>query len=686
MLLFCNIGFGKGRNSMDNIIRKIRKTKVFSIMVITILLMTTVVMTGCSNGSSDGNADTSGVMDTNGTTDSVENGTSNGGAASGGTSALGSTGTLVGTISLVEIEDMFTNRDKEVGYDESSSVFIELNGDSIKSSSDTVQVDGTSAVISEEGTYIISGTLDDGMIIVNADDKAKIQLVLDNVDISSSTSAAIYVCSADKVFITLAANSENTLSNGGEYVAIDDNNIDAVIFSKEDLTLNGTGTMDINAAAGHGIVSKDDLVITGGTYNITAVKHGLSANDSIRIADGSFTIVSGKDGMHSENEDDTSLGFIYVADGSFDITAEDDGLSAGGYMQLDNGNYGLQCTAKALKAVGDMIINNGTYAIASTDDSVHSNSSITVNGGTYTISTGDDGFHADSDLTITGGNITITDSYEGLEGLCITISGGDISLVSSDDGINAAGGNDQSGFGGFGGFGGRGGDSFTANADAHIYISGGIINIDAKGDGIDSNGDLYISGGEVYVSGPEDGGNGALDYTSDGVITGGILVAAGASQMAQNMGAQSIQGSILLSFSTQAAGSTISLADSSGKEILSWQSGKTYSSVVISCPEIATGSTYTVTAGTVSNTVTMDSTIYGGGSGMFGGGMGGGQKPDGMGGRGEKGNKGENGGMNRGEMPSGEMPNGEMPSGDMPSGEMPSGEMPTGELPAGDSI
>ncbi|MGN1188701.1 MAG: carbohydrate-binding domain-containing protein, partial [Lachnospiraceae bacterium] len=286
---------------MDKFIRKVRKTKIISVIAVAIFLMTTVLMTGCNNSSSGSN----GTGDSKGIENSIGTTASNGGVTSGGTLASDSGSTLAGVVSLVEIEDMFTSRDKEVGYDESSSVLIELNGDSIKSSSDTVQIDGTSAVISEEGTYIISGTLSDGMIIVNADDSAKIQLVLDNANISSSTSAAIYVRSADKVFITLAANSENTLANGGEYVAIDDNNIDAVIFSKEDLTLNGTGSLSINAAAGHGIVSKDDLVVTGGTYKITAEKHGFSANDSIRIADGNFTIVSGKDGLHSENEDDT---------------------------------------------------------------------------------------------------------------------------------------------------------------------------------------------------------------------------------------------------------------------------------------------------------------------------------------------------------------------------------------------
>ena len=141
-------------------------------------------------------------------------------------------------------------------------------------------------------------------------------------------SAAIYVRSAKKVFVTLAEGTENTLANGGSYIAIDDNNIDAVIFSKEDLTLNGSGNVTITAAAGHGIVCKDDLAITGGNYEITAEKHGIEGKDSVRIADGTFTITSGKDGIHVENEDNEE-GYLYIENGTFTITSEGDGISAG---------------------------------------------------------------------------------------------------------------------------------------------------------------------------------------------------------------------------------------------------------------------------------------------------------------------------------------------------------------------
>ena len=267
------------------------------IKTISAALISAMLITGCSahNSGSTTNYSSHGVLasSTDASTaagkntdgDSSDNPTNE---SSGSASNSSSSATTISNATSIDTSDMFTNRDKEIGYDESTSVKLTLNGDSISSSSSSVAISGSTATISEEGIYIISGTLDDGMIIIDADKNAKIQLVLDNASINSSTSAAIYVCKADKVFITLAAGSENTLSNGGEYIAIDDNNIDAVIFSKDDLTLNGIGILTINAGTDHGIVSKDDLVITGGTYNITAAGHGLSANDSIRIADGTL--------------------------------------------------------------------------------------------------------------------------------------------------------------------------------------------------------------------------------------------------------------------------------------------------------------------------------------------------------------------------------------------------------------
>jgi hypothetical protein len=485
-----------------------------------------------------------------------------------GTSNQTATATPSDATSTVDA-DMFTNRDYEIGYDESSSVTITLSDDGSTASSSDVTIDGSTITISDEGTYILSGSLTDGMVIIDAGKKDKIQLVLDNVDITSGTSAPIYVKKADKVFVTLASGSSNTLSNGGEFVSIDDNNIDAVIFSKSDLTLNGEGNLTIESPAGHGVVSKDDLVVTSGTYTITASKHGLSGKDSVRIANGTFDITSGKDGLHSENSDDDTLGFTYICGGDFTINADDDGI------------------------------------------------------------------HAETDLTITDGNINVEKSYEGIEGLTINISGGDIHVVASDDGLNAAGGSSDSFSFGGGGFGGNmqtpdtnveTENTDSSSQDATIYISGGTIYVNAEGDGIDSNGTLSISGGEIYVSGPTNGGNGAIDYETSGTITGGIVIAAGASQMAMNFGSDSTQGSILVTTNAQEAGTTVELKDSENNVLAAYTPEKTYDSVVISCPDITTDETYTFTAGTYSTDITMDSLIYGEGSNGFGmgGGMGGG--------------------------------------------------------------
>lgn len=469
----------------------------------------------------------------------------------------------------IDTSDMFTDRDKEIGYDEENSAFITLADDKSFCDSNAVQIDGNTITITDEGTYILSGELTNGMVIVDAEDTDKVQLVLDGVEITSAESAAIYVRSADKVFLTTASGSENILTNGGTYTAIDDNNIDAVIFSKDDLTLNGAGTLTIHAAAGHGVVSKDDLVLTSGTYEIEAEKHGLSGKDSVRIAGGTYQITCGKDGVHASNTDDTSLGFIYIAGGNMQITAADDGM------------------------------------------------------------------HADSELMITGGTIHVVESYEGIEGLSIDITGGTIDVTSSDDGLNAAGGNDSSGFGG------RGGDIFAVEEGAYIRISGGTLHVNASGDGIDSNGYLTISGGKTYVSGPTNSGNGALDYNGEGVITGGIFVAVGSSGMAQNFSNSSTQGAILVTVNTQTAGSSISLMDSNGNELVSWTTDKEYASVGVSCPEITVGETYLLTAGNSTQEITMDSLIYGGGgmNGQPGSGMPG-QSENGMPGQDRKRNDG----------------------------------------------
>ncbi len=469
-------------------------------------------------------------------------------AASSETTASETTVSETTTVETVAAaSEMFTDRDMEIGYDEETSARITLSGSSASSDSDAVQISGSTVTITDAGTYLLSGTLDDGMIVVNAEDTDKVQLVLDGVGITSSTSAAIYVLEADKVFITTTSGSENTLANGGEYVAIDDNNIDAVIFAKSDLTLNGAGNLTISAAAGHGIVSKDDLVLTSGSYDITAANQGLSGKDSIRIANGSYTITSGKDGIHAENTDDTSLGFLYVSGGTFDIAAEGDGMSASAYLQIEDGTFtittgegsasvtmetdtmgfrqrgGFQTettetetvdmvSQKGVKADGAITIAGGSFVTNTVDDSVHAGGDILITGGEFELRSGDDAVHSDAAVTIQNGTFTIAYCYEGLEGLSTTIDGGTFDITSVDDGINAAGGADSSGFGG----GRPGQDQFSANSDSFIIINGGDLVIVSTGDCIDSNGSLTINGGTVNLT---CNGNGDTALDCDGTYT-----------------------------------------------------------------------------------------------------------------------------------------------------------------------
>ncbi len=241
---------------------------------------------------------------------------------------------------ILDSSDMFTNRDKEIGYDEETAIAINLSDGASTADSDSVVIDGDTITITEEGTYILSGSLTNGQVIVEAED-AKVQLVLDNADISCETSAAIYVRDADKVFITTAEGSENAVCTSGEFVAIDDNNIDAAIFSKSDLTLNGAGSLEVTCANGHGIVSKDDLVITSGTYVVDAGSHALSGKDSVRIAGGSFELTAGKDGIHSENTDDEEKGFVYIENGSFTITSDGDGIDASYVVEIVDGSFDI---------------------------------------------------------------------------------------------------------------------------------------------------------------------------------------------------------------------------------------------------------------------------------------------------------------------------------------------------------
>lgn len=502
----------------------------------------------------------------------------------------------------VSKSEMFTERDLSGDYDESEAETITLSGSSATTSAASgVTINGNKITITAEGVYIVSGTLTDGQIIVEADDAAKVQIVLKSASITSSNSAAVYVRSADKVFITTAAGTENTLANGGSFVADGDTNIDGAVFAKDDITFNGSGSLVIESPAGHGVVGKDDVKFAGGTYTITAANHGVQANDSVRLAESDVTVTSGdgKDGIHVSDDADGEQGtesdsFFYMADGNL------------------------------------------------------------------TVSSGDDGIHADAAVNIEGGTIVINESYEGIEGLSISISGGSTALTASDDGLNAAGGNASGGSQTFGSDdwgGGAPGGMIDGGTGGSIVISGGSLKITAGGDGIDSNGSLEISGGYTVVEGPTQGDTSVLDFNSSGTLTGGTFIGTGGAGMASNF-TDAEQGLIAVSVGDQSAGSSVKLTNSNGDVIAEVTPELDYAVVYVSTQDMAQGDTYTLTAGTYSESITLSdimySTLSGGMRGSFGGGGPRGGMNDSLSGEGsgetdrEMNGNGQPGGMHRG--------------------------------------
>ena len=449
-------------------------------------------------------------------------------AVAGCTGAKSSTGNVVSSETETNAEetsaqseagsfssaDMFTERDLAGTYEESGAVYVTLSGDGITGETDGVVINGQTVTITAEGTYIFSGTLSEGQIVVDADN-AKVQIVFDNVDITCASSAAVYVKSAEKVFVTLAEGAQNTLRNTDEYVAIDDNNIDAVIFAKSDLTLNGTGSLTIVSAEGHGIVSKDDLKITGGTYDITAAGHALSGKDSVRIADGTFILTAEKDGIHAENADDEEKGYIYIADGDFAITSDGDGMDASNIVQIEDGTFDITAgggTADSLKThesdmpggpgggmpqngarpggesmpqmgekpdeesmsqMGEKPDGENMPQDTTTDESGTSTKGIKagggmyLNGGTYQIDSADDSIHSNANITIADGTYTLATGDDGVHADdALIVNGGTITVTESYEGLESP----------------------------TVTINDGMIDITARDDGVNAAGGTDQSG------------------------------------------------------------------------------------------------------------------------------------------------------------------------------------------------
>ncbi|MDE6678763.1 MAG: carbohydrate-binding domain-containing protein [Ruminococcus sp.] len=532
-----------------------------------------VMATACSENNSDSGTTTSEKMTTTisaGTTDNTEPAEIE--TTESDETVAEKNSVLLSSSVKTSDSELFSDRDLNPDYS-SPTTEISFTGKSAEIIGSGVTVDGSKVTITDEGIYHLTGILDDGQIIVDAD-KNKVQLVLDNASINCSNSSAIYVSSAKKVFITLAENSKNYLSDGTEYVFADTEKSepDAVIFSKDSLTINGNGEIEVTGNYNDGIRSKDDVVITGGKITVNAVGDGIKAKDYVAVANGELNITAGQDGIKATNTDDVSLGFVHVEGGTLNINADGDGIQAETIFTSTDGIFNITSGGGSSASTkvhnddfggfgkgggfgrgggfnkGEMPDNFGdfnpedfrnfnpddfekfnsempdnpeqlAFSTENNDNTsdtvstkgIKASAEINILGGTFNINSADDAIHSNADVCIENGNITLETGNKGIHSdNTTTINNGSVNITKSYEGIEAT----------------------------VIIVNGGSVEINASDDGFNaSDGEtnqsgmgtysdsimLNINGGTVYVNASGDG----LDSNGDINISGGTIIVDG---------------------------------------------------------------------------------------------------------------------------------------------------------------
>ena len=496
---------------------------------------------------------------------------------------------------------------------------------------DGVKIDNNIIKISKKGVFYFSGENDNSQIEVDCGDDDLVVLVFDGVKISNKSSSVINGINAKEIIINLKSGTESVFSDAKEYsVFTDDDEPNSLIFSKTDLTINGTGSLTINANYKDGIASKDILKILNSKLIIKAQDDGIRGKDAVYLKNANITIVSLGDGIKSTNDKD-GKGYIYIDGGTLDITSSGDGIDCQTVLRINDAKIEIvtngevedktqmqekdfmqkgertkfnqsndfaeittsskeeeNVSSKGIKAGTEITIDSGKINIVSTDDAIHSNGAIIINDINCSLSTGDDGITADTSLIIKNGDITISKSYEGLEAQYIQIDSGNINIKSSDDGINVYGGSDNM-------FMGMENQAKNVETNRLLVINGGNIKVDASGDGLDSNGSIKIAGGEIIVAGPTNSGNGALDYNYNFELNGGNIIYYGASGMWQD--ATEDKSSVYtVSFGVQAGNSNdkIVLKDEDGNVIEELVADKSYQRISFASEKIVKGKKYTL--------------------------------------------------------------------------------------------
>ena len=551
--------------------------------------------------------------------------------------------TAVATYADIDNMDLaYTDHDKDASYDEASATKIILDGESAQVEGTGAQVEGAKVTIDAAGTYVISGELADGQVCVNVAETDKVQVVLAGAQIHNETGAALFVEQADKCFITLAEGTENKLSDGADYsFAEGEDEPDATLFSKDDVTINGTGSLAVTANYSNAIASKDNLTITGGTYNISAKEDGLRGKDSLKILDGTFTVEAGEDCLKSSRDDDPTKGFVCIDGGTFELNAGDDAVHGETYLRVTKGDITVPTCNEGLEAMV-VQVDDGNIQIASEDDALNAaapsassdqNASDEIPEGALGQEQqgGEEGQLPQrpnaQDSAQTPPDLPSGDRPEPPEGSEAQQPNGSEPASNANRSEQqqppAANGNKaqqpptgsdeqqpsaqndqqpqqpntsttqgQS----------QPGGAEEGNESCKIIINGGTIRLEAKGDAIDSNGSLTINGGTIFVTGPTSNGDGALDYALDAACNGGTLLIVGSAGMAQDF-TSSAQPSAFIQVKG-VADQEIIVADQAGAELFSYTPSASYETVIVSSPDFEDGKEYSLIIGSATTTFT----------------------------------------------------------------------------------
>jgi hypothetical protein len=497
---------------------------------------TTQDTTTDNSSTTDNNADTTTDDSTTGdNTDSTTDTSTNTDNTGQSTNTDQSSSSTASNFSSTAVAEALANNsgdhedDEDYTWDSSAVVTITLNANSINVDvEDGTTIDGTTVTVTSAGTYSISGTLDDGQIIVDTNDEGAVRLILSGVTISSTTNAPIYVANADKTVIVLAEGTENYLTDNKN------NEENATILSKDDLTICGDGSLTVCGNDNDAIHSNDGLVIKSGVITVTSVDDGICGKDYLVIKGGDITVNSVGDGLKSNNDEEEDRGYIYIEGDTITvtssqgdaITSQTDLLITGGNFMLTSGGgssaaLDADVSTKGLKSGVSIIVDGGDFTISSSDDAIHSNGVIVVNGGTFDVSSGDEGINAVTSIEINGGTLAITKSNDGMKSAIITINSGYLQVASSDDGISS---NDylviKDGDVTVNSVGdGLKADNEEDATKGYISIESGTITVVAtKGDAITAQTDLSITGGAFTLT----SGGGSDAILNENISTKGL--------------------------------------------------------------------------------------------------------------------------------------------------------------------